>query len=76
MNDSLDWICAKLRVNPKRHYTGGSRGWVGDSPFILLDTARIRATGWRPKLSIREGIERTVAYLQSNAWLFATRTAA
>jgi len=71
VNDSLDWICAKLGVDPKRHYAGGSRGWIGDSPFIFLDTARIRALGWRAKLSIRKGVERTVDYLRKNAWLFS-----
>ena len=37
-------------------YTGGDRGWIGDNPFIFLDTSRIRALGWAPKLTIREGI--------------------
>ena len=33
-----------------------SIGWIGDSPFIFLDTAKIRSLGWKPKLSIREDI--------------------
>jgi UDP-glucose 4-epimerase len=76
VNDSLDWICAKLNVDPKRNYTGGSRGWIGDSPFIFLDTQRIAALGWKPKLSIRQGVEKTVDYLASNRWLFEARKAA
>ncbi len=76
VNDSVDWICGKLGINPKRQYTGGPRGWIGDSPLILLDTRRIRSLGWRPKLSIREGVEKTVEYLQRNAWLFEARAAA
>src|SRR5262249_55929468 len=47
---SLNWICSHLGVNPKRRYAGGERGWVGDNPFIFLDTAKIRALGWQPKL--------------------------
>ena len=39
MNDSLGWICEAMDVNPIRRYTGGERGWVGDSPFIFLDCA-------------------------------------
>jgi UDP-glucose 4-epimerase len=70
VNDSLGWICDKLGVDPVRHYTGGSRGWVGDSPFIFLDTARIGALGWHAKLSIRNGVGRTVDYLRKNPWLF------
>ena len=76
MNDSLAWICAKLGVSPIRHYTGGPRGWIGDSPLIFLDTRRIRALGWRPKLTIQQGIERTVDYLRGNAWLFERRAVA
>jgi UDP-glucose 4-epimerase len=73
VNDSLTWICDKLGVNPARTYTGGERGWIGDSPFIFLDTQKIRSLGWRPKLTIRQGIEKTVDYLHANEWLFESR---
>jgi UDP-glucose 4-epimerase len=69
VNDSLGWICAHLGLNPERHYTGGERGWIGDSPFIFLDTSKVRALGWRPKLSIRQGVIRTLEYLQANSWV-------
>jgi len=73
VSDSLAWICQKLGVNPERAYTGGERGWIGDSPFIFLDTAKIRSLGWKPKLTIRQGVERTVDYLLGNSWLFEQR---
>jgi UDP-glucose 4-epimerase len=73
VNDSIDWITKHLGVSPVRTYTGGDRGWIGDSPFIFLDTARIRALGWRPRLSIREGVIKTVDYLRANPWLFDER---
>ena len=73
VDDSLDWICAHLGVTPQRTYTGGTRGWTGDSPFIFLDCARIRALGWRPRLTIREGIIRTLQYLEANPWLLERR---
>jgi UDP-glucose 4-epimerase len=76
VSDSLDWITAKLNVRPQRNHTGGPRGWVGDSPFIFLDTAKVRALGWRPKLTIRQGVEKTVEYLQANRWLFEAPEAA
>ena len=38
----------RLGVTRRLAYTGGDRGWIGDNPFIYLDTARIRATGWEP----------------------------
>ncbi len=69
VNDSLQWICEHLGVKPRRTYSGGERGWIGDNPFIFLDTARVRALGWKPKFSIRQGIIRTLEFLQSNQWL-------
>jgi UDP-glucose 4-epimerase len=73
VNDSLTWISEKLGVNPTRTYTGGERGWIGDSPFIFLDTQKVRSLGWKPKLTIRQGIEKTVEYLRKNDWLFEER---
>lgn len=73
VDDSLGWICQKLKVTPQRSYAGGERGWIGDSPFIFLDTAKVRALGWKPKLTIRQGVERTVDFLRQNEWLFERR---
>ena len=73
LNDSLGWITERLDVSPVREYTGGDRGWIGDNPFIYLDTARIRALGWTPRLSIREAVIRTVDYLQQNPTMLETR---
>jgi UDP-glucose 4-epimerase len=74
VNDSLDWICAHLGVKPQRHYTGGERGWIGDSPFIFLDTTKVRRLGWQPRLTIQEGIIRTLKYLQGNRWVLERRS--
>ena len=63
VNDSIGWISEHLGLKPALDYTGGERGWIGDSPFIFLDTSRIRALGWKPKLTIREGVIRTLDYL-------------
>jgi UDP-glucose 4-epimerase len=73
VNDSIGWIAASLKVDPALEYTGGDRGWVGDNPFIFLDTTRIRSLGWRPKLTIREGVERTVRWLLENQWVLEAR---
>jgi UDP-glucose 4-epimerase len=73
VNDSVGWISGALGVGPVLTYGGGDRGWIGDSPFIFLDTTKIRNLGWRPKLTIREGVLRTVDYLQSHAWLLDRR---
>lgn len=67
------WIAERLGLKPKFTYGGGDRGWIGDNPFIFLDTRRIRALGWRPNLNIRELVERTVDWLQANQWVFSER---
>jgi UDP-glucose 4-epimerase len=74
VNDSIAWISAELGLEPRIIYTGGERGWVGDNPFIYLDTTRIRALGWRPKLGIDAGIRRTVTFLRDNAWVLDSRS--
>jgi UDP-glucose 4-epimerase len=76
VDDSLGWICGRLGLNPKRRYTGGERGWVGDSPLILLDTAKVRSLGWQPRHTIREGILCTLQYLQANPWVLEARRGA
>ncbi|HLK47826.1 MAG TPA: NAD-dependent epimerase/dehydratase family protein [Bryobacteraceae bacterium] len=73
VNDSIGWITARLGLAPERHYAGGKRGWVGDSPFIFLDCSRMRALGWKPKLTIRESVLRTVDFLESNPWVLEKR---
>ena len=75
VDESLGWICDRLGVAPRRRYTGGERGWIGDSPFIFLDTAKVRSLGWRPKLTIREAVLKTVDYLGAHPDLFAPHKA-
>ena len=69
VNDSISWIVERLGLKPDLEYTGGERGWVGDSPFILLDCKLIRALGWKPSLSIRDGVVRTVNFLTEHPHL-------
>ena len=73
VNDSIGWICEELGVSPKLEYTGGDRGWIGDNPFIFLDTSKIRDLGWKPKLSIKDGVLKTIQYLKTNEWVFKER---
>lgn len=73
VNDSVKWICSELNLNPTILHTGGDRGWVGDNPFIYLDTQKIRSLGWKPQLTIQEGILKTVHWLDSNKWVFNDR---
>lgn len=69
VDESASWICARMGVEPAREYTGGERGWVGDNPFIFLDTSKVVGSGWTPQYSIREAVERTVDFLLANRWV-------
>jgi UDP-glucose 4-epimerase len=72
--DSARWICDTLGFNPTFRFTGGERGWVGDNPFVFLDVSKVMATGWKPLYSIRESVIDTVRWLNSNPWIFETRS--
>jgi UDP-glucose 4-epimerase len=63
VDQSATWISSQLALDPTLVHTGGDRGWVGDNPFIFLDTTKMRSTGWRPAWTIRQAIERTVDFL-------------
>ena len=75
VNDSAQWISERLQLHPRFTYSGGERGWVGDSPFIFLKTDRIQSLGWQPRLGIRAAVECTVDWLRENDWVFGHRDA-
>jgi UDP-glucose 4-epimerase len=70
VRDSVGWICNRLGVTPSLEFGGGNRGWIGDNPFIYLDTTKVRNTGWTPKLNIQQSVEATVDWLKANEWVF------
>jgi UDP-glucose 4-epimerase len=69
VRDSISWICGSLKLSPRIVYGEGDRGWIGDNPFIFLNCSRMRSLGWKPRLSIREGVVKTIEYLVSNSHL-------
>ena len=73
VNNSIGWITARIWACAKTRIHRRQRGWIGDNPFIFLDNARIGALGWQPKLSIRDGVERTVTWLTQNEWVLDRR---
>ncbi|MGA2245233.1 MAG: NAD-dependent epimerase/dehydratase family protein [Verrucomicrobiota bacterium] len=73
VKDSIRFICQALGLQPRLEYAGGKRGWVGDNPFIFLDTQKIQETGWKTSLTIEQGIVRTLQWLQQNRWVYQDR---
>jgi UDP-glucose 4-epimerase len=73
VKDSVRYICGALKLTPELRFTGGDRGWIGDNPFIFLETKKIQSTGWKPKLTIEQGIIRTLRWLEANRWVYDAR---
>jgi UDP-glucose 4-epimerase len=73
VDTSINVITNYLGVAPSIEHTGGSRGWVGDSPLILLDTSKIQSLGWKPRLAIREAIVRTLDWFEANGYAWQDR---
>jgi UDP-glucose 4-epimerase len=69
VNDSIAIITRAMGLAPSLHYSGGERGWVGDSPRILLDATRMRALGWAPTKTIEESITDTLQFLAGNRYI-------
>jgi UDP-glucose 4-epimerase len=76
VDDSIAMICEHMGVEPTLEYTGGRRGWAGDSPLIHLDCTRIRSLGWAPTLSIRDAIGRTLEWFDANPYAWRARVGA
>ncbi|MBR9703017.1 SDR family NAD(P)-dependent oxidoreductase [Candidatus Woesearchaeota archaeon] len=68
--DLADILVSGLGLSDvKYNMTGGSRGWKGDSPIVHLDTTKLKKLGWKPEVSIEQGIKNTVTYLKANPQL-------
>jgi UDP-glucose 4-epimerase len=74
VTDLTDIVCSTLGLKDVNYkYTGGIRGWKGDTPFVHLDIAKIRSLGWEPEHSVKETIVATVKYLMENRDLLTKR---
>jgi UDP-glucose 4-epimerase len=57
-------ISREMGITPEFKYSGGRQGWAGDVPDMLLDTAKLRALGWKQEISFENGLKRYVAWLR------------
>ena len=70
VRESIKILTKYLNLNPVIKFGKAKRGWIGDSPKILLDIKKIKKTGWIPKKTIKESIHETVEYFKKNDWVF------
>jgi len=63
VNEIAQWTIEEMGLDPERvriERSGGKRGWPGDVTQVKLDTRRMEALGWRPKMSSGEAVRRTI----------------
>jgi UDP-glucose 4-epimerase len=53
--------------NVKFRYTGGTRGWKGDIPRIMLSVEKIEKLGWKPKYNSENAVRMTIKSLVKEA---------
>jgi UDP-glucose 4-epimerase len=75
VDESVRRISSHMGITPELSYTGNERGWIGDSPLIHLNCAKLRALGWAPELPIGDAVERTLDWFDANRWVFDERDA-
>jgi UDP-glucose 4-epimerase len=68
VEQSVGLICRQLGVSPALTFTGGDRGWIGDSPKILLDATRLRRLGWAPSVTLPDAVVETLQFLEANPY--------
>ncbi len=50
-------VASEMHLHPRFEYTG-KQAWKGDVPQMLLDSRKLRALGWKPRLNSREAVEK------------------
>jgi len=63
VTDSANVIISEMNLDPEITYTGGKRGWVGDSPFVHLDTSKIINLGWKSEIKVLDALRLTIRWL-------------
>ena len=74
VNDSIGWICETAGRHARAASTPAASA-AGSATARSSSSTRKRSAslGWKPKLTIRQGVEKTVEYLRDSPWLFETR---
>jgi len=64
VKDLADIVCDEMNIYPEYNFTGGDRGWKGDTPYTILSIEKALDRGWKPKYDCEEAIRRTVRWLR------------
>jgi len=70
VDNIVDWIVdAGGYKGVRKNWLGKGSNWKGDNEFVHLANDKLKGLGWRPTLSIEEGIRRTADYILGNKLL-------
>jgi UDP-glucose 4-epimerase len=71
VNKVADLVIDEMKLDKnkvKRMYSGGTKGWIGDNPLVVLSLEKIKNLGWKQSVPSEEAIRRTVRWtIQSEA---------
>jgi len=66
----VDWIIEVGGYeNVNKSWLGKGSNWKGDNEFVYLANDKLKAMGWKPTLTIEEGIKKTARYILENVEL-------
>jgi UDP-glucose 4-epimerase len=66
---SIGIIQRFMGINPMLELGSSKSGWVGDNPYILLNTSKANNEGWYPDHTIEQSIIETLQWLEANKWI-------
>jgi len=59
-----DIVVEEMNLSDVKYiFTGGSRGWKGDVPKMMLSIERIKSYGWAPEHQSEESVRLTARHL-------------
>lgn len=67
VNEIVETILNVAKIKIDKKYKGGNRGWKGDNNFVHLNSKKLQSLGWKARYSFKDGIRKTVEYLQHNS---------
>lgn len=56
-------VAEEMALDPEFKYTGGSQGWKGDVPKMMLSIEKLKALGWKPGVGSEESVRVTARSL-------------
>ncbi|MBD3230294.1 MAG: NAD-dependent epimerase/dehydratase family protein [Candidatus Lokiarchaeota archaeon] len=67
VNEIADLVVKEMDLDDVEYtYTGGERGWVGDVKRSDISVDKIKKLGWKPKISLEEGIHKYINWLKTH----------